>query len=270
MTLIVELFNYLNMTTNENTPVTMEDCLNKIGREKRIQQITELQSNFRPNSQKYFACEYMLMHPCMYVNQGDLLLYCDQRRCETTNGKHPNFRDNSRGIESLRKDKFPLRFHEVRDSNGLRFVYVPELEEIQKDQIAHVSHKRSGFSQALIKKKMKEVNYKCELTGLPLENGKLAADHWYPKEKSGVSTEENCVIINKILNEKKNNHEPVTWFCRFLLTNFLNICKKTGLDINSALKNSLNSNCFYIGALGSKKTHKKRIDRFYYKFSVNN
>ena len=29
-----------------------------------------------------------------------------------------------------------------------------------------------------------------------------------------------------------------------------------------ALKNSLNSNCFYIGALGSKKTHKKRIDRF--------
>ncbi len=73
---------------------------------------------------------------------------------------------------------------------------------------------------------MKEVNYKCELTGLPLENGKLAADHWYPKEKSGVSTEENCVIINKILNEKKNNHEPVTWFCRFLLTNFLNICKK--------------------------------------------
>jgi len=29
-----------------------------------------------------------------------------------------------------------------------------------------------------------------------------------------------------------------------------------------ALKNSLNSKCFYIGALGSKKTHKKRIDRF--------
>ena len=29
-----------------------------------------------------------------------------------------------------------------------------------------------------------------------------------------------------------------------------------------ALKSSLNSNCFYVGALGSKKTHKKRIDRF--------
>ena len=29
-----------------------------------------------------------------------------------------------------------------------------------------------------------------------------------------------------------------------------------------ALKNSLNSDCFYIGALGSKKTHQKRIDRF--------
>ena len=29
-----------------------------------------------------------------------------------------------------------------------------------------------------------------------------------------------------------------------------------------ALKNSLKSKCFYIGALGSKKTHKKRIDRF--------
>jgi|TARA_B110000438_G_scaffold289715_1_gene324587 xanthine dehydrogenase accessory factor len=29
-----------------------------------------------------------------------------------------------------------------------------------------------------------------------------------------------------------------------------------------ALKRSISSECFYIGALGSKKTHKKRIDRF--------
>ena len=29
-----------------------------------------------------------------------------------------------------------------------------------------------------------------------------------------------------------------------------------------ALKRSLKSKCFYIGALGSKKTHKKRIERF--------
>ena len=28
------------------------------------------------------------------------------------------------------------------------------------------------------------------------------------------------------------------------------------------LKRSLKSKCFYIGALGSKKTHKKRIERF--------
>ena len=29
-----------------------------------------------------------------------------------------------------------------------------------------------------------------------------------------------------------------------------------------ALKRSIESECFYIGALGSKKTHKKRVDRF--------
>ena len=79
--------------------------------------------------------------------------------------------------------------------------------------------------------KTKNSNYKCELTGLPVTEGHLAADHWIPKESGGKSDPGNCVILNKLMNEKKNKHDPIDWFCKFLLTNFLNICKKTGMDL---------------------------------------
>ena len=46
----------------------------------------------------------------------------------------------------------------------------------------------------------------------------------------------NCVILNKILNEKKNTHLPEDWFCKHLLTNFLNICKRMGVLDNIKTK----------------------------------
>lgn len=46
----------------------------------------------------------------------------------------------------------------------------------------------------------------------------------------------NCVIINKIINEKKNKTPPLEWFCNHLLNNFMNICEKTGMDIENVKK----------------------------------
>lgn len=205
--------------------------------ENRKKQLEGLQNKFSRlrkglHSQKYWACEYMKDRPCELINQGDLLLYCDKKRCEESKGEFKNYRDNSRGIESLRKDIMPLRWYEIKEKDGLYFAYIPELEELKIDEIATTAHKKEGFSKVVIKKKMKSASYKCELTGLPIEVGSLAADHWYPKEKGGESTEENCVILNKILNEKKNNHKPVDWFCRHLLTNFLNICRRARMNMD--------------------------------------
>ena len=200
-------------------------------KEHRIQRLNEfkLKHNFR--GQKAYAIEYMLKYPTKMIKQGDLLLYCDKRRNEDTNGKKPNFKDNSRGIESLRKDITPNCWVEKRVSGELHFIYLPELQEIVTEQIIkNTKYKNKGFSKKIIVLKLKNCNYKCELTGLPKTEGHLAADHWNPKESGGISQIDNCVILNKVLNEKKNKHNPIEWFCNSLLTNFLNICKRTGMD----------------------------------------
>ena len=44
------------------------------------------------------------------------------------------------------------------------------------------------------------------------------------------------MILNKILNEKKNNHLPEDWFCNHLLKNFLNVCKRMGYIENVKIK----------------------------------
>ena len=123
-------------------------------------------------------------------------------------------------------------WYETKTKDGLYFAYIPELKELKIDEIAITAHKNKGFSKDVVQKRMKVAGYKCEITGIPLGDGGLAADHWYPKEKGGESTEYNCVILNKILNEKKNNHKPVDWFSRSILTNFLNICRRTRMNMD--------------------------------------
>jgi hypothetical protein len=192
----------------------------------------ELQKKFT-KGQKLYAIEYMKKNPTKMVKQGDLLVYCDNRRNKDTNGKKPNFKDNSRAIEQLRKDKLPNRWKEKNINGELYFIYLPELLELVEEEIINnTKHKNQGFSKEIIKTKFIECNYTCELTGLPVSEGSLAGDHWIPKEGGGISDTQNCVIINKILNEKKNKHTPVEWLCKTILTNFLTICKKTGMNIN--------------------------------------
>lgn len=200
----------------------------------RINVLNNLKKNFRRNkTQKSYAIEYMLKYPTKLIKQGDLLLYCDKRRCEDTNGKEPNFKDNSRGIEHLRKDTMPNCWKEKRINGDLYFMYIPELKELITEEIINnTKHKKDRFDNEIIKSKLNECDNKCELTGLPVSEGNLAGDHWIPKEGGGLSTSQNCIILNKILNEKKNKHNPIDWFCNSILTNFLKICKKTGMNLD--------------------------------------
>lgn len=203
---------------------------------QRIDELQNLQSMFRENTQKWFAVGYMIKHSFNFVNQGEMLHYCDSMRNKVTNGEHKGYRDNSRGIESLRKNKYPLRWIEIIKNNILYLKYIPQKEQWEKDAIIVHANKNCGFTKKNINEKLELCNYKCELTGLSIDEGKLAADHWNPKEKGGESTKKNCVIINKILNEKKNNIPPLEWFCNYLLNNFMNICKKTDMDIENVKK----------------------------------
>jgi len=191
---------------------------------------------FRKNTQIWFSIKYMLKYPFSFINQGNMLIYCDNMRDKETNGKHKGYRDNSRAIESLRKDKFPLCWIEIKKNNSLYIKYIPQKKQWEKNAIINYANKKSGFVRKDVKKMLKFHNYKCELTGLSIDEGKLAADHWNPKEKGGESTIKNCIIINKKINEKKNKTPPLEWFCNYLLNNFMNICKKTGMDIEHVKK----------------------------------
>jgi|688.fasta_scaffold422274_1 hypothetical protein len=167
---------------------------------------------------------------CKFVKQGDILLYCDKRRSEDTKGVKNNFKDNSRQVEKMRKDIYPLEWVEVSKNGELWFKHIPQNKKyICEDLYEQHKHKSDSFSKCIIEEKIKLSNYKCCITGIPQDNGDLAADHFMPKEKGGLSDYNNCIIINKILNEKKNKKLPIEWFCETLLTNFMNICKSVGI-----------------------------------------
>tara|TARA_B100001769_G_C21999395_1_gene537051 strand:+ start:181 stop:906 length:726 start_codon:yes stop_codon:yes gene_type:complete len=204
-----------------------------IARNHRINQIQLLKKTTRKKGQNRYIVEYLEKYPMQLVKQGDILKYCDDRRNKDSNGEKPNFRDNSRGIEILRKDKHPYCWREVKIEGVLYIAYIPELKELVTTEIVYHSKNRSKcFSKYIINSKLEKANYKCMITGLDVRQGRLAADHWIPKEKGGKNELQNCIILNKQLNEKKNNNHPVDWFGSTILNNFLKACKDTGMNIN--------------------------------------
>lgn len=162
-----------------------------------------------------------------WVSVSEMSNYCSDKR---KNDIGKSFGDPPRRFEQFRKDETPGYWDEKMVC-GNKFVKfkIPTEEEI-------IVSKDHGFTPDIQNKRLEESNNICEITGLSFNEGKLACDHWYPKEKGGQSDEKNCVILNKILNEKKNNHLPEDWFCKHLLTNFLNVCKRMGNIGNIKLK----------------------------------
>lgn len=198
-----------------------------------LSQIEQIEQQLKPKKHSYvfFVFEYLKLHAGNYVAVSDVQAYCSKRRIEIENKP---FGDPSRNFEILRNDKLPLQWDEYQSGNRKYVRFNPLKKDTFITEIADAhKHRSDGFSKDTINAKLKESGYKCALTGLPLSEGKLAADHFLPKEKGGKSEPQNCVILNKILNEQKNNLPPVEWFTKSLLTNFMNLTQSAGMDLES-------------------------------------
>lgn len=232
----IEIYNENNVENNvENKKIISE----KYPRKKRINILRKIiyfkhinnaikKCNIRKGANLY-ALEYLKLpyNVNKYVRCKDVQEYCNKRTQEETG--HP-LGDPPRAFEILRKDKLPLEWSEIKYKKNKYVKYTPHIKDkICNEIVNNHKHKNEGFNKSIIEEKLKISNYKCSITGIPQDNGDLAADHFIPKEKGGLSNYENCIIINKILNEKKNNKMPVEWFCETILTNFMNICKSVGL-----------------------------------------
>ena len=215
-------------------PMDCEERKSYIENNKKI--LEDYRERQKRHTANWFAFDYMSKYPGQYVLLKDVQEYCSNSYKEI-NGEILG--DPPRSFEICRKNTLPLAWEEAKVSKYKLVRFNPSRVEKITDNIVNESkHKSDGFSKEMIDKRLKECNYTCELTGLPNTDGGLAADHFIPKEKGGQSVETNLIIINKILNEKKNNTQPVEWFCKSILTNFLNICKKTGL-LNTETKQTL-------------------------------
>ena len=191
----------------------------------------ERKANIKRGNLKY-VFEYLKHHAGRFVKQGDVLAYCDKRRAEDTNGEKPNFGDNSRQIEKLRKDKLPLEWIEIKRKEGLWFKYSPKMKSSFTEEIVLQHSKKSqSFTREILEKRIENAQYRCELTGNPITQVGANLDHFIPKEKGGQSTYENSVLLGEYLNTSKNNRMPVEWFCNTILTNFISLCNRVGLNI---------------------------------------
>ena len=218
----------MNSKSEMTTTTISASFIKTYSRQKRINMLHNAikKCKLRKGANLY-AFEYLKRNLNKYVRVKDVQEYCNKRTQEETGQP---LGDPPRAFEILRKDKLPLEWTEVRYKKNKYVKYAPHIKDKICEQIIdNHKHKSEGFARNIIDEKLKLSNYKCCITGIPQDNGELAADHFIPKEKGGLSDETNCIIINKILNEKKNKKMPIEWFCESLLTNFMNICKRVGI-----------------------------------------
>lgn len=186
-----------------------------------------------------YAFDFMRKNAGRFVRLADVQEYCSEQHKKATGRV---LGDPPRAFEILRKDKLPLEWDEF-EIRGLKYVkYAPHKKAQCTDTIVDAHKNRGdGFSKKVISSKLEQFGFKCAITGLPISEGALAADHWVPKEKGGLSEPSNCVILNKVLNEKKNNMMPVEWFASGPLKNFLDVCKSTGMDMDTVKEELIRS-----------------------------
>jgi hypothetical protein len=189
--------------------------------------LAEKKVNAKKGANKY-AFEFMKMNAGKFVRVKDVQEYCSEQHKKHTGRV---FGDPPRSFEILRKDKLPLEWDEFKIGNEKFVKYAPHKKQQYSQEILNAhSTRKDGFSKKVIDEKLEQYGYKCAITGLPISEGALAADHWIPKEQGGKSEPGNCVILNKVLNEKKNNMMPIQWFCEGPMKNFMNVCISAGMD----------------------------------------
>lgn len=133
-----------------------------------ISKLKELKKKLKiKRDQLKYIFEYLEKYPIEFVKQGDILLYCDERRNGDTNGLKPNYKDNSRQIEILRREKCPNSWQETKIDGELWIKFDHTKEIIIKNN--------NLFKVSLIKKKLEITNNKCEITGLCSSDIKLLA-----------------------------------------------------------------------------------------------
>ena len=185
-----------------------------------------MKCNIRRGANLY-AFEYLKLNLNKYIKLKDVQDYCNIRTKENTGSP---LGDPSRAFEILRKEKLPLEWSEIQYKKNKYVKFTPQLKnKICMKIIENNKYKNDSFNKSIIKEKLRLCNYACSITCIPHENSFLSADHFIPKEKGGLSNYNNCIIINKILNEKKNKKLPIEWFCETILNNFLIICKNVGI-----------------------------------------
>lgn len=226
-----------NNEVNEIYTSSIETFIEKYSRIRRINilrkmiHLKELENAMKKCKIKkganFYAFEFLKQNANKFVKLADVQEYCNFRNKQETGRP---LGDPPRAFEILRKEKLPLEWTEIHYKRNKYVKYTPHRKEKICNSIINAhQYKKDNFTKCMIEEKLEKSNYKCRITGIPQDNGDLAADHFIPKEKGGLSTSTNCIIINKILNEKKNNKSPIEWFCETLLMNFMTICKEVGI-----------------------------------------
>lgn len=199
-------------------------------KQKYIQSIEDLQAELNvKKGQLLYVFEYLKLHPCKFVKQGDVLLYCDKRRNQDTKGKKPNFKDNSRAVEILRKDKTPMRWIEVIKDGELYFMYNRDRETLfVKSEVERLAHRKAGFTKDVVETTFKNANFKCQMCKADGNKVKLECDHWNPREKCGESNHNNAVCLCTNCNPRKNAKSAEEWMGKHFILNFYAISKQFG------------------------------------------
>lgn len=191
-----------------------------IDKEKELKQIFNKCSK---NKQPYYFFEYLIK----YINkdkyvQSDVITYTNQRRFDDVK---KYYGDAPRGIKKLVNNTYGHIFEVISNKDPKTFKYLHPCERYNNEE------KNNNFNPKQKDKRIKECKGFCELTGIKLTKNTGNADHFWPKDRGGYGDDNNCVWLHKYLNNQKRNREPIEWFCNVFITNFLNICKRTGYDI---------------------------------------
>lgn len=184
-----------------------------------------LLKKYKPKTLKHYIIEYLLKNIDKKLYTQECILHYINERCKQDEKKP--YSNADRNVKSFFNQDYNHMFEIVKTRNPKLLKYLPPYERIKKKQ------KNNDFTNKQKITKIEECKGLCELTGIKLTKKTGNADHFWPKDKGGECEYKNCVWMHKDLNNQKRNRDPVDWFCKVFITNFLNICKRSGFNLKS-------------------------------------